>query len=60
MTRLHVLLQAVLQTPFNGGSPTNDGQADTRFTYFPNVSGGDAGSSQPDTTVALAAGQSGM
>ena len=55
-----LLSQAVIQTPFNGGSPSGDAQADTRFTYFPSASGGDAGTSQQDATVALAAGQSGV
>ncbi|KAL4228593.1 Upstream stimulatory factor 2 [Mactra antiquata] len=54
--------QAVVQTPFNNGSPTADGQTDTRFTYFPaSVAGGtgDVGATQGDAAVALA-GQGGL
>ncbi|KAK3601268.1 hypothetical protein CHS0354_040448 [Potamilus streckersoni] len=42
--------QAVIQSPYNGGSPTPDNQPDTRFTYFPAVSvgGGDVNSQGTD------------
>lgn len=51
----------VIQNPFGGGSPTGDGQSDTRFTYFPaSVAGaGDVVTSQADAAVALA-GQGGQ
>lgn len=50
--------QAVIQTPFNGGSPTADGQADARFAYFSTSVAGDVATAQPEAAVALA-GQAG-
>lgn len=51
----------VIQNPFTGGSPTGDGQTDTRFTYFPAsvAAAGDVVTSQADAAVALA-GQGGQ
>ena len=54
------MLQAVLQSPFNGGSPTADGQTDTRFTYFPASAAGGAGDvGTADTATVALAGQAG-
>ncbi|CAG2237795.1 USF [Mytilus edulis] len=50
--------QAVIQSPFsNGGSPTLEGQ-DTKFTYFPAVSGTGVEASQPE--VISTAGMAGQ
>lgn len=55
-----LILQAVIQTPFNGGSPTSDGQTDGRFYFSTSVAGaGDVATAQPEAAVALA-GQAGM
>lgn len=54
--------QAVIQSPFNNGSPSADAQPDTRFTYFPATvaaGGGDVVTTQADAAVALA-GQGGQ
>lgn len=54
------LVCQVIQTQFNGGSPTTDGQQDARFTYFStSVAGaGDVTAAQSEAAVALA-GQAG-
>ena len=49
--------QAVIQSPFsNGGSPTPEAQ-DTRFTYFPTVSGTGVEASQSEVVSATGLGQ---
>lgn len=49
--------QAVIQSPFsNGGSPTPEAQ-DTRFTYFPAVSGTGVEASQSEVVSAAGLGQ---
>lgn len=55
-TQLYIK-QAVIQSPFsNGGSPTPEAQ-DTRFTYFPAVSGTGVEASQSEVVSAAGLGQ---
>ncbi|OWF52944.1 upstream stimulatory factor 2-like [Mizuhopecten yessoensis] len=50
--------QAVIQSPFsNGGSPTPDNQADTRYTYFPTGATDQTAAAQQSEVASASLGQ---